>query len=144
MKKIIISLIMVVLLTCSQSFTYAADASTANDNWIQDAFSATDTFLKEKDVKDTIGITKPFYLFKNFIRGLNRTLIVALSGLSIIALSITGIRYILGGNNADQQTIAKKSLKTIFIGMAIGFGAFTIWKIAISIVDIVMGTFGSS
>ena len=141
MKKIVIFLIIVISIFTSQSFTYAAE-SKENDNWVSDAFSATGKFLNETS-EDTIGIKKPFELFTNMIKAVNRILIVALAGLSMIALSVTGIRYILGGNNANQQSNAKSSLKTIFIGMAIGFGAFTIWKIAIAIVKIIIGTFGT-
>ena len=141
MKKIVIFLIIVISIFTSQSFTYAAE-SKENDNWVSDAFSATGKFLNETS-EDTIGIKKPFELFTNIIKAVNRILIVVLAGLSMIALSVTGIRYILGGNNATQQSNAKSSLKSIFIGMAIGFGAFTIWKIAIAIVKIIIGTFGT-
>ena len=139
MKKIKIFLLTVLLIACSQSFSYA-DGKASEGTWVQDAFTASDTFLKE-DTVDTIGISKVFTLFKNMIKTANKVLIVALAGLAIIALAITGVKYIVGGANPNAQEEAKGSLKTIFIGMVIGFGAFTIWKIAVSIINIIIGTF---
>ena len=138
MKKIKILFITILIIICSQSFSYAD-----NTTWVKDAFQASDTFLKENTV-DTIGISKVFTLFKDMIKAANKVLTVGLAGLTIIALAVTGIKYILSGANPEAQGDAKKSLKTIFIGMVIGFGAFTIWKIAISIIKIIMGTFGNA
>ena len=138
MKRIKIIFITILIILCSQSFSYAD-----NTTWVKDAFDASDTFLKENTV-DTIGISKVFTLFKDLIKAANRVLIVGLAGLAIIALAVTGVKYILSGANPHAQEDAKKSLKTIFIGMVIGFGAFTIWKIAISVIKIIMGTFGSA
>lgn len=140
MKKIVITFITVIFIVALQSsFTYAA----SSDSWVKDAFSATSTFLNENPT-DTIGISKPFKLFKNLIKAINKVLLVALAGMSIIALSITGIKYILSSSSPDRQGEAKKSLKTIFIGMIIGFGAFTIWNIAISIINIIIDTFAEA
>lgn len=140
MKKIVITFITVIFIVALQSsFTYAA----SSDSWVKDAFSATSTFLNE-NTTDTIGISKPFKLFKNLIKAINKVLLVALAGMSIIALSITGIKYILSSSSPDRQGEAKKSLKTIFIGMIIGFGAFTIWNIAISIINIIIDTFAEA
>ena len=141
MKKITMFFLAIMIIVGSQSFTYADDggASSENANWVKDAVSATDSFLKEKTV-DTIGISKVFSLFQSLVKGVNRILIVLLAGISIIALAVTGIKYI-AESNPTAKGEAKKSLKTIFIGMIIGFGAFTIWKIAMSIVDIIMGAF---
>ena len=140
MKKIVITFITVIFIVALQSsFTYAA----SSDSWVKDAFSATSRFLNE-NATDTIGISKPFKLFKDLIKAINKVLLVALAGMSIIALSITGIKYILSSSSPDRQGEAKKSLKTIFIGMIIGFGAFTIWNIAISIINIIIDTFAEA
>lgn len=141
MKKILISSIMILLVIGSQSFTYA----TSSDTWVKDAFSASSTFLNET-TKDTIGIKPAFELFQNLIKTVNRVLLIALAGISVIALSVTGIKYILegGGVNPQRRGEAKNSLKTIFIGMLIGFGAFTIWNIAISVVKLIMQSFAQS
>ena len=72
---------------------------------------------------------------------INRVLLVALAGISTVALSITGIRYILSGGVPQQKENAKRSLRTIFTGMAIGFGAYMIWRIAMSIVTIIISAF---
>ena len=122
MKKIVITFITVIFIVALQSsFTYAA----SSDSWVKDAFSATSTFLNENPT-DTIGISKPFKLFKNLIKAINKVLLVALAGMSIIALSITGIKYILSSSSPDRQGEAKKSLKTIFIGMTMSLCLFII------------------
>ena len=141
MKKIFISInvIFIIFLICSGSFVYAADDS----SWVSEAFSATSKFLKEKP-KDTIGISPAFELFKNIIQGLNRVLRVAWAGISTIALAVTGVRYILAGASPTEEKAAKKSLKTIIIGMAIGFGAYAIWRIAMAIVTIIISSFSQS
>ena len=43
MKKIKILFITILIIICSQSFSYAD-----NTTWVKDAFQASDTFLKEK------------------------------------------------------------------------------------------------
>lgn len=136
MKNKVISIFIVsIILISSSHIVFAADTS-----WVNDAFSATGNFLNEP-TEDTIGISPLFDMFKDIIKGANRTLIVLLAGISIIALSITGIKYILSGANPKKKEEAKQSLKTIFIGMAFGFGAFLIWKIAMAIVSLIISSF---
>lgn len=136
MKKIIISIIVIgIFLANSTQFVYASD-----DGWVQDAFSAASDFMYQTNVTDTTGVVKPiFETFKSLVKTVNIVLIVLLMGLSIIALSITGVRYIASGASPHQKEIAKQSLHTIFIGMAIGFGAYVIWRIAMSIIEVIMG-----
>ena len=87
--------------------------------------------------KDFKGILSPtFTLFQNIVKAINRVLIVLLAGISTIALSVTGVRYLASGASPEQRDIAKQSLHTIFIGMAFGFGAFVIWRVAMAIVSI--------
>ena len=43
-----------------------------------------------------------------------------------------------------EKEEAKRNLHTVFIGMAIGFGAYAIWRIAISIVTIIIGSLAQS
>ena len=84
-----------------------------------------------------------FKTFKNILQAANRILLVLLAGLSIIALSVTGIRYMMSGALPEQKEIAKQSLHTIFIGMAMGFGAYVIWRIAMSIVTLIIEAFAT-
>ena len=138
MKRMLISTIIltIVFLSSSNTHVYAA-----NDGWVSKAFSAASTFMKE-DTKDFKGVLSPtFELFKDIVKAINRILIVLLAGISTIALSVTGVRYLASGASPEQREIAKQSLHTIFIGMAFGFGAFAIWRIAMSIVGIIINSF---
>ena len=106
------------------------------------SFSAASTFMNEP-TKDFKGILSPtFTLFQNIVKAINRILIVLLAGISTIALSVTGVRYLASGASPEQRDIAKQSLHTIFIGMAFGFGAFVIWRVAMAIVSIMIASFG--
>lgn len=136
MKKKIITIIFIALIfIISNSYVYASD------DWVADAFSATQEFLDEP-TKDVLGVVKPsFTFFQNIVKGFNRVLLVALAGISTIALSVTGMRYMASGASPDQRKQANQSLKTIFIGMAFGFGAYTIWRIAMAIIQIMMTSF---
>ncbi len=139
MKKILITInIIILFFICSNPSVYAA--STSDETWVKDAFEAASSFMGENPT-DTIGISPLFSLFKDLVRAANRVLLVLLAGISTIALSITGVRYILAGASPDQQKVAKSSLKTIFIGMGFGFGAYVIWRIAMAIVGIFIGAF---
>lgn len=154
-KRVIIPVIMLLIIFIgSNSFVYATGSgsrsgtsittdldTTPDDDWVANSFSAAKEFLEEQ-TQNSWGIMKPIFDFlKNLIKGANRVLFVALTGLSIIALSIVGVRYIASGASPGQREIAKQSLHTIFIGMAFGFGAFAIWKIAMAIIKIMIGAF---
>ena len=148
MKKIFISTIanIIIFLTSSITSVYATDKSgksTADvGSWVSKAFSAASTFMNEP-TKDFKGILSPtFTLFQNIVKAINRILIVLLAGISTIALSVTGVRYLASGASPEQRDIAKQSLHTIFIGMAFGFGAFVIWRVAMAIVSIMIASFG--
>ncbi len=112
--------------------------STSNDDWISDAFKAVKSFFNE-DVKDDLGIVAtPLDLFRNIVKAINRVLLVFLAGISVISLSIVGIRYLMSTNDAKQKGKAKEALHTTFKGMAFGFGAFFIWRIAMGIVEVII------
>lgn len=141
MKRMLISTIIltIVFLSSSNTHVYASDGG-----WVSNAFSAASSFMEE-DTKDFKGILSPtFELFKDIVKAINRVLIVLLAGISTIALSVTGVRYLASGASPEQREIAKQSLHTIFIGMAFGFGAFAIWRIAMALVTIMIESFASS
>ena len=137
---LISSLVIIMFFINSNSLVYA-DNSETDTGWVNKAFSATSSFLKEK-TKDSFGVISPaFTFFQTVVKAINRILIVLLAGISTLALSVTGIRYLASGASPGQRDAAKHSLHTIFIGMAFGFGAFAIWRIAMSIVGIIINSF---
>ena len=141
MKKIVISaIIFIIFFTNSITTVYAVE----DKSWVSKAFSAASTFMNEP-TKDFKGILSPtFTFFQNVVKMINRVLIVLLAGISTIALSVTGVRYLASGASPEQRDIAKQSLHTIFIGMAFGFGAFVIWQVAMGIVKIIITSFASA
>lgn len=137
-KKIMISIIIVTIffLINFNKTVYAADT------WVQDAFDAANSFLKDTEVEDDLGIFETLLIqFKNIIKGVNIVLLVLLAGLSIIALAVVGIKYIMAGGSPHQKEEAKKSLHTVFIGMIYGFGAYVIWTTSMQVVELIMGAF---
>ena len=140
MNKVFFTMMIVIIFLVNSSQTIYAASS---DDWVSDAFSAASKFMKE-DANNDLKIINPiFKTFKNIIQAANRILLVLLAGLSIIALSVTGIRYMMSGALPEQKEIAKQSLHTIFIGMAMGFGAYVIWRIAMSIVTLIIEAFAT-
>ncbi len=140
-KKIIISIVSVILLIAySNQAVYAVDAN----NWVSAAFSAAGSFLSESSVEDKLGIVSPVMKFAtNLIQGANRVLLFLLAGVSMVALSVVGIRYIIEGTSPQRKGDAKKSLHTVFMGMFIGFGAYAIWRVAMAIVVLVIAAFST-
>lgn len=141
MKKIISFFVITIMIIINcNSLVLATEGDNIDSNWVGDAFKATGIFLNE-ETKDTIGISPIFETFQGIVKGINRILIIALAGISIISLSITGVRYIASGASPNQREVAHQSLRTAFIGMAFGFGAYVIWRIAMGIVAIIIGSF---
>lgn len=136
MKKIVFSIFIIItlILGFNQPISFGKD----DTSFVSEAFEATENFLKE-DVEDKDGrITDVFNLIKKIIKAINRLLIIVLGALSMISLTIIGIKYIMSSTTAGRLSEAKKELKTVVIGMAFGFGAYTIWLIGISIVEIII------
>ena len=114
----------------------------ASTSWVSDAFSATRDFFSEGEVTDKIGVFEPWMVvFSDIVRAVNRVLTVLLAGLSIISLTIVGIKYLMTPYDSKKKSEAKESLHTVFHGMLYGFGAFAIWRIVMSIVRIVIYCF---
>lgn len=139
MKKIIFSIIMMIIFVISSTqFVYAVPEE---KTWVQDAFGDVQSFFGET-VEDKTGIASPILnFFSNIIKGINMVLLVVLIGLSVISLSITGVRYIISGSSPGERRIAQENLKKAFKGMAIGFGAYVIWRVAMGFVNIIIGAF---
>ena len=118
-----------------------------NSDWLEEAFGAAGKFLTQEELTDTdiyingskTGIIETILSkFKTIVKALNKILLVVLAGLSTISLAITGIRYILSQGDAAKQVVAKNNLHTAFKGMFFGFGAFLIWRIAMSIIQVII------
>ena len=139
MRKIVFSIIMMIIFVISSTqFVYAVPQE---KTWVQDAFGDVQSFFGET-VEDKTGIASPILnFFSNIIKGINIVLLVVLFGLSAISLSITGVRYIISGSSPGERKVAKDNLKKAFKGMAIGFGAYVIWRVAMGFVNIIIGAF---
>ena len=132
----------------SHMCVFADGDEVTQENWVQKAFAAVFSFLSEDteldrdstDLKEKT-IANIFTLVSNVIRGINKILLVVLFGLSSISLSYVGIQYIWARENPGALQKAKNDLKTTFIAMGYGFGAFAIWRIAMAIVRMVLETF---
>lgn len=126
----------------SSSNTQETDVN--DSNWISKALSAAKNFLLgEIDTSTSTGenVNKVLVTARQIIRGINNVLLVLLGGLSAVSLSVVGIRYIASGALPEQKRVAIESLHTVFKGMAIGFGAFLIWRIAMGFVNIIFNSF---
>ena len=111
------------------------------DNWVQKAFGSAKSFLEEDTTTDDLGVAGSLLdIFTKLIRALNRILLVALFGISTISLSIIGVKYMTSGGTPHKKEEAKKNLHTLFIGMAYGFGAFIIWRVAMALVGMIIGS----
>jgi len=117
----------------------------ANDDgtWIRDAFRAVYSFLTE-DISslNTFGAgDRLIDFFTTIIKWVNTILVVTLFSISAIALSYNGVKYILASDNPNELSNVKKNFRTILTGMAYGFGAWTIWGIAMKIVTLIIKSF---
>lgn len=128
------------------NIVYSDNDKTTTDegdySWISDAFQAASEFFHDSEVTDELGMLEPWMIvFSDIVRAVNRVLIIALAGLSIISLAVVGIRYIMSAYQPSQKEKAKEDLHTVFKGMCYGFGAFTIWRIVMLVVRLIIDSF---
>ena len=144
-KELILSIIFIILIILIPNTYTNSTTTTSQDTWVKDAFNAAGSFLKE-DVKDPTGghLSKGLQIFINIVKGINTVLIVALFAISAIALAIDGIKYIMAGGSPEKVGKAKSDLVITFKGMAIGFGAYTIWRISMGVVVLIIEAFSQS
>ena len=152
MKKYTISILIAVIFIISIlpiNYVQARDpdapssssTSTDESTWVKDAFTDAKDFMQENP-KEVFGFeNKVLKFFTNIVKGVNMVLIVTLFGISTIAISIAGFRYLVSGAAPDQRQAARDGLRKTFIGMAYGFGAYTIWTVSMNIVKLIIGTF---
>ena len=143
--EIFIIAICIILFINIHTIVYAdnqtsSNTSTNSDSWVSDAFEATKSFFSE-NVTDEMGIIeKPLGLISDGIKAITRIAFVLLAGMSTISLAIVGIRYMASISNPAEREKAIQSLHTTFKGMLYGFGAFFIWRIAMSIVYFILSS----
>lgn len=139
-------LILFLFVVSFPNIVYSGNNTTATNeadySWVSDAFQATKSFFSDSEVTDELGMLEPWMIiFSDIVKAVNRVFIVALAGLSIISLAVVGIRYIMSAYQPDQKNKAKEDLHTVFKGMCYGFGAFTIWKIVMLVVRLIIESF---
>ena len=143
-KKLYIILLVTFCFTCciNPNNAYASDStSVSSSSWVEDAFSATKSFLTGEVIDNTGIAGNLLEIFTIIVKAINRILLVVLASVSAIALSLVGIRYIQGISNPGAVGKAKKDLHTVFKAMLYGFGAFFIWRIAMAIVSVIINAF---
>jgi len=138
-KKLFIIIIYIICFLFSNNLVYASDSG--DSQWVKDSFDATQSFLKEDFNKvDILKLDSWFVpLVSVPLKIINRVLIVTLFGLSAVALAYCGIQFILGADTPRKKTDARENIRTVFIGMGYGFGAYVIWFIAMQIVSMILG-----
>lgn len=119
----------------------SSGSTTDQNTWVKDAFTDAKNFMEEQPSQVFGFENKILKFFRNIIKGVNLVLLVTLFGISSIAVSISGFRYLVSGAAPEQRNAARNGLRKTFVGMAYGFGAYTIWVISMNIVKIIIGTF---
>ena len=123
----------------SQDQKKASNEEVTPDTWLDQSFTAAKEFLEQKETKDDLGWANPVLdIFRKLVNTANRVLLVALFGVSTVSLSIIGVRFMTSGASPAERQKAQRSLKTTFIAMAYGFGAFTIWRVAMAIINFII------
>ena len=141
-KIFILVIFIFILVIVPSNYTYCENE---DEKWVKDAFNATGSFFNEDiTAHDPLKLDSwllPF--FENIIKLINRILLIALFGLSAVALSYCGLQYILTADGPNQKLDARKNIRTTFIGMFYGFGAYAIWGIAMQVIKVIIGSFSS-
>ena len=98
------------------------------------AFTITDIINKGKDFINS-GTTQK--VEEGRVSSLSNSIVSILQFIAIAVavamISILGIKYITG--SAEMQADIKKTLIPYIMGALMAFGAFTIWKIVISVLE---------
>ena len=137
---ILIIIILICILVPNHNSLCTTQAS-IDEHWVDKAFHSVSNFFKEDFSKvDILKLDNWFVpIISTVLKMINRVLIVALFGLSAIALSYCGIQYIFHADNPANQNDVRNNIRTTFIGMGYGFGAYIIWYIAMQIVQAILG-----
>lgn len=120
MKKTVLFIIILIIFIMISSYQ-----SVFADAGISDIVNGADDFVDSGKVKVDTG------KLKKFSNGLSNALIAIGTAIAVIYSSVLGIKYMLG--SLEEKAEIKESIVPFIIGCMILFGAFTIWKIIITI-----------
>ena len=143
MKKIIVSLLVMLLFTSMTTKVVYGSDKIDSTTWVEKAFkSAHDFLLEEPTVENNMSFLNKFLnFFKEIVKAVNYILLVLLGLLSIISLAITGVKYIMSSDNPNKLEGARAQLHQVFKGMLFGFGAFIIWNLSMGIIELILDAF---
>ena len=134
MKKTILTILVIITTIIGISInnlTYAVNSTSGTSHTAGEVISEADSFIS-KGESDTNTV-----ISKDKLKGLSDTIYNILLVLGIIAAviigAILGIRFITAG--VEGKAEVKQSLIAYVVGCAIVFGAFTIWKIVVTILQ---------
>lgn len=123
MKKKII-LFMILLICIINIYTYVqADTS------IKNAISGADSFISAGQSSNTIAVDK--VELKGASDSIFNILLFAGIVIAVVLSSILGIKFMIG--SVEEKAQVKETLIPFVIGCIVVFGAFTIWKIFVTI-----------
>ena len=125
--KSIVFIIFILIIVCMPSFSYAADDASMGQivadsvNFVQDGLKNQSTaMIDDQVIKD---ITSPIY---------NILLAIGI-GVALIFATILGIKFVTG--SVEDKANVKDQLLPFGVGCIVVFGAFSIWKIVVTIVN---------
>lgn len=120
-KRIISFIVMIIMIFSFASCSYGVES-------VEDAISDGDTFLNTANTqRNLIDSTKLQNLSDSVY---NMILLIGMIG-AVIVGSILGIKFMI--SSVDEKAEVKKHLVIYVIGCCVLFGAFTIWKIIVSV-----------
>ena len=128
MKKMLFKICLITLLVlCSLSLystTCMADSSLDdimnNGNSFLNAGSESSTMIDQNDLKS----------LSNFISGVLLTIAI---GVTVITGAIMGLNFIT--QSIEEKAKVKESMVPWIIGIIVSFGAFTIWEVAVNLLQ---------
>lgn len=122
---IIIILLMMFFLTMLSSNVYASS--------ISDIFTRADDFVKNGQNSTTAGTTISTDTMKSMSELIYNTLLIIGVAVAVIIGIILGVKFMAG--SVEEKANIKNSLIAYIAGCVVVFGAFTIWKIVVTILQ---------
>ena len=122
---IIIILLMMFFLTMLSSNVYASS--------ISDIFTKADDFVKNGQNSTTAGTTISTDTMKSMSELIYNTLLIIGVAVAVIIGIILGVKFMAG--SVEEKANIKNSLIAYIAGCVVVFGAFTIWKIVVTILQ---------
>ncbi len=122
---IIIILLMIFFLTMLSSNVYASS--------ISDIFAKADDFVKNGQNSTNAGTTISTDTMKSMSELIYNTLLIIGVVVAVIIGIILGVKFMAG--SVEEKANIKNSLIAYIAGCVVVFGAFTIWKIVVTILQ---------